>query len=93
VLNKAPGSVNVASAGGAHTLVLVVSHEQPGQRDLTTPGLRERITETLRARKEQLLRAAYLTALRSDADVVNYLARRLVESKGQPPAAPAPAAK
>ncbi len=93
VLNKAPGSVNVASAGGAHTLVLVVSHEQPGQRDLTTPGLRDRITETLRARKEQLLRAAYLTALRSDADVVNYLARRLVESKGQPPAAPAPAAK
>ena len=26
VLNKAPGTVNVASAGGAHTLVLVVAH-------------------------------------------------------------------
>ena len=93
VLKKAPGSVNVASAGGAHTLVLVVAHEQAGQRDLSTPGVRDRITEALRARKEQLLRAAYVTAVRSDAQVVNYLARRLVESQGKmpsvQPAAPA----
>ncbi len=88
VLNKSPGSVSVASGGGAHTLVLVVAHEQAGQRDLSTPGVRERISETLRARKEQLLRAAYLTAARGDAAVVNYLARRLVESKGQMPEAP-----
>ena len=95
VLNKTPGSVNVATSGGAYTLVLVVAHEQPGQRDLSTPGLRERISGTLRARKEQLLRTAYLTAVRSDAEVVNYLARRLVESKGQLPAAASttPAAK
>jgi peptidyl-prolyl cis-trans isomerase SurA len=85
VLNKAPGSVNVASANGAHTLVLVVAHEQAGQRDLSTPGMRDRITETLRARKDQLLRAAYLTAIRTDAKVVNYLARRLVEAKGVMP--------
>jgi peptidyl-prolyl cis-trans isomerase SurA len=85
VLNKAPGSVNVASAGGVYTLVLVVAHEQAGQRDLSTPGVRERISETLRSRKEQLLRSAYLTAARSDAAVVNYLARRLVESKGAMP--------
>ena len=45
VLNKNPGSVNVAAAGGAYTLVLVVAHEQAGQRDLSTPGLRERISE------------------------------------------------
>ena len=87
VLNKSPGSVNVAAAGGAYTLVLVVAHEQAGQRDLSTPGLRERISETLRARKEQLLRAAYLTAVRNDAVVANYMARRLVESKGQVPGA------
>jgi peptidyl-prolyl cis-trans isomerase SurA len=85
VLNKAPGSVNVASGGGAYTLVLVVAHEMAGQRDLSTPGVRERITETLRGRKEQLLRAAYLTAARNDAVVVNYLARRLLESKGAMP--------
>jgi peptidyl-prolyl cis-trans isomerase SurA len=85
VLNKSPGSVNVASAGGAHTLVLVVAHEQAGQRDLATPGVRDRITETLRGRKEQLLRMAYLTAIRGDADVVNYAARRLVEGSGTVP--------
>jgi peptidyl-prolyl cis-trans isomerase SurA len=85
VLNKAPGSVNVASAGGAHTLVLVVAHEPPGQRDLSTPGMKERITETLRGRKEQLLRLAYLTAARTDAKVENLLARRLIEAKGVAP--------
>jgi peptidyl-prolyl cis-trans isomerase SurA len=85
VLNKKPGSVSVASLDGGHTLVLVVSHEPAGQRDLSTPGVRERITDALRGRKEQLLRAAYLSAARNDADVVNYLARRLVESSGTLP--------
>lgn len=85
VLNKTPGTINVVSSGGAHTIVLVVGHEPAGQRDPSMPGVRERITETLRARKEQLLRTAYLTAIQTDAEVVNYLARRLVESQGKMP--------
>jgi peptidyl-prolyl cis-trans isomerase SurA len=85
VLKAEPGTVNVVSSGGAHTIVLVVAHQAAGQRDLSMPEVRENITETLRARKEQLLRAAYLTAVRSDAEVVNYLARRLVESQGKMP--------
>lgn len=92
VLKVTPGSARVVNQNGAYTIVFVVAHERAGQRDLSTPGVKERITETLRARKEQLLRAAYLTAARSDADVVNYLARRLVESQGKPPDA-APASK
>jgi hypothetical protein len=52
------------------------------------PQVRQRITETIRGRKEQLLRTAYLTAIRSDAAVVNYLARRLVQSQGKMPMAP-----
>ena len=49
VLNKGPGTVNVASAGnGAFTIVLVVSHEAAGQRDLATPGVKDQITKTLR---------------------------------------------
>jgi peptidyl-prolyl cis-trans isomerase SurA len=88
VLNKAPGTVNVVSAGGAHTMVLVAGHETAGQRDLSTPGVKDQISGTLRTRKEQLLRAAYLTSVRNDANVVNYLARRLVESSGQMPTAP-----
>ena len=80
---------------GVHSVVLVVAHEPAGQRDLSTPGVRDRITEGLKARKEQLLRAAYLTSVRSDAQVVNYLARRIVESQGKMPGTPpaAPVAK
>ena len=91
MLGKAPGSVNVAAAGGAYTLVLVVSREPAGQRDLSTPGVKERISETLRGRREQLLRMAYLTALRSDATVTNYLARRVADGTlTAASAAPAP---
>jgi peptidyl-prolyl cis-trans isomerase SurA len=91
VLKASPGTVNVVSAGGAHTIVLVLAHEKAGQRDLSMPAVRERITETLRGRKEQLLRAAYLTSLRTDARIVNYFARRLIEPQGQTPSL-APAA-
>ncbi len=92
VLNKEPGAVNVASSNGAFALVLVVAREQAGQRDLSMPAVKDGITETLRGRKDQLLRAAYLTAIRSDAQVVNYMARRLVESNGvMPTTTPLPA--
>jgi peptidyl-prolyl cis-trans isomerase SurA len=94
VLKKTPGTVSVVSAGGGHTIVLVAGHETAGQRDLSMPAVRDRITETLRSRKEQLLRAAYLTAAQSDAQVVNYFARRLVESHGKTPnSQPAPPSK
>jgi parvulin-like peptidyl-prolyl isomerase len=85
VLNVPPGTVKVVSDGGAHTIVLIVAHEQAGQRDLSTPAVKETITNTLKSRKEQLLRNAYLTAVRTDAKVVNYLARRLVETQGKAP--------
>ena len=85
VLKGKPGSATLVSGGGAHSIVLVVAHEQAGQRDLSTPGVRDRITESLRNRKEQLLRAAYLTVVRTDADVTNYLARRVVEANGKLP--------
>jgi hypothetical protein len=93
VIGKSPGSVNVVSSGGIHTLVLVVAHEPAGQRDLSTPGVKERITETLRGRKEQLFRTAYLTRVRGEAEVENYLAKRIVEGTaaampGLAPAAP-----
>lgn len=81
VINKNPGAVNVATANGAYTLVLVVAREPAGQRDLSTPGMRDRLTETLKGRKQQLMRMAYLTTIRGDAQVNNYLARRLLESK------------
>jgi len=86
VVGKSAGTVNVVSGGnGMFTIVLVVAHEAAGQRDLTTPGVKDQITATLKSRKEGLLRAAYLTSLRSDATIVNHLARRVVQAKGLPP--------
>jgi parvulin-like peptidyl-prolyl isomerase len=84
VIGQKPGTAKVASFDGAHRIVAVLAHEQAGQRDLSTPGLRDTITQTLKGRKEQLLRTAYLSAARSDANVVNHLARRLVASGGKP---------
>jgi hypothetical protein len=45
--------------------------------------VKDAITQTLKNRKEQLLRTAYLSAARGDAAVVNYQARRVVESSGK----------
>jgi parvulin-like peptidyl-prolyl isomerase len=83
VVGQKPGTVNLATSGGVHTIVAVIAHEQAGERNLSTPGVRERITETLKARKQELLRTAYLTAARGDASVVNHAARRVVETQGK----------
>ena len=83
VIGKTPGTVNVVTAGGIHTIVAVLAHEPAGERTLATPGLKDGITKTLKDRKEQLLRTAYLSAARGDAAVVNYAARRVVESQGK----------
>jgi peptidyl-prolyl cis-trans isomerase SurA len=94
VLAMQPGNAKVVSGNGAHTIIYVVARESAGQRDLSTPNVKQRITDTLKARREQLLRNAYLTVARTDADVVNYLARRVVQEQSQsaPPAASAPPA-
>jgi peptidyl-prolyl cis-trans isomerase SurA len=84
-MSTTPGSAKVVSQGGNHVIVLVMAREPAGQRELTTPGVRDRIMTTLKAQREQLLRAAYLAAARSDADVTNYLARKLVDSQGKVP--------
>src|SRR5262245_4609341 len=76
-----PGNVSVVSSNGAYTLVLLISKEAAGQRDLTTPGVRDDISNSLRDRKEQLLRAAYITVARNDAKIVNHLARQIVDAK------------
>lgn len=83
VIGQKPGSVSVATSGGVHSIVAVIAHEAPGERNLSTPGVREAITETLKTRKEQLLRTAYLSAARGEAEVVNHAARRVVESQGK----------
>ena len=86
VLKSEPGSVRVVSNAGAHTIVLFVAKDTAGQKDPSMPAVKDAITSALRGRREQLLRAAYLTAIRNDATVVNILANRLVDAEGQGPA-------
>lgn len=93
VLKMTPGTVSHVATGGGHTLVLLVAREEAGQRDPSMPGVRDGITSTLRTRREQLLRTAYLANATSDANIVNYLARQLVQSQGKAPAAAAAPAK
>jgi peptidyl-prolyl cis-trans isomerase SurA len=85
VLKAQPGSVNVVSAGGGHTIVLLVAREPAGQRDLGTPGVRDGIRELLQERRTQLLRLAYITTARNGADIVNNLARQIVQAQAPPP--------
>jgi peptidyl-prolyl cis-trans isomerase SurA len=91
VLKAQPGSVNVVSGNGAHTLVLLVAREAAGQRDLTMPSVKDGISTGLHDRKATLLQAAYLTAARNDAKIVNNLARQLLQAQGRMPSL-APAA-
>jgi peptidyl-prolyl cis-trans isomerase SurA len=92
VLQSEPGAVRVVSQGGAHTLVLYVAKDTAGQKDLSMPEVKTAIGNTLKQRKELLLRAAYLSAIRNDAVVVNHAAKRIVAATGQTPATIAPAA-
>lgn len=85
VLKSTPGTVSAVTGGGAHSLVLVVSKEEAGQRDLSTPQVRDGINNTLKQRREQLLRAAFLSAVRNDATVVNVIAKRVLETPGKLP--------
>jgi peptidyl-prolyl cis-trans isomerase SurA len=95
VLKSNPGTVQLVSQGGAHTIVLTVAKDKAGQKDLSMPEVKEAISTTLKGRREQLLRAAYLSAIRNDAVVVNQLARQVVASSGKVPslAPAAPGAK
>jgi hypothetical protein len=72
----------VVNQNGIRTIIYLVSQEKAGQRDLSAPGVKQQITDALKSRREQLLRTAYLTAARTDAQVTNYLARRVVDAQG-----------
>jgi peptidyl-prolyl cis-trans isomerase SurA len=85
VLTTAPGNIRTVSAPGGHTFVFVIAREDAGQRDLSHPVVKETITNAIREQREQVLRAAYLAAARNDIDVVNHLARIVVDAGGQLP--------
>jgi peptidyl-prolyl cis-trans isomerase SurA len=87
-----PGEVSqpISVRTGGYVIVKMLAKEQAGQRELSDPQVQQAIRETLRNRKEQLLRMAYLTEARDNAQVVNYLARQVLESAGKLPSPETP---
>jgi peptidyl-prolyl cis-trans isomerase SurA len=87
VLDTKPGQVSAVTLNGATTLLMVVAHEAPGQRELTTPSVHDSIRDNLKSRREQVLHAAYLAEARAGATVVNNLAQQIIATNGALPAA------
>ena len=103
VRSMEPGTASTLSIGQNYIVLMVVSREPAGQRDLGNATVRDGIRDLLRSRREQLLQQAYVTHARESATVDNHLARLVVETQGKVPgqvieappaaAAPAPAAE
>src|SRR5580704_562007 len=77
-----PGQVTgVVRTAEGYRVFKIYSKEPAGQRELTDPRVQQNIRETLINRKDQLLRAAYYELARDEAQVVNYLAQAVAQTK------------
>lgn len=83
VIQTAPaGQVTpVVKTAEGYRIFKIYSKEPAGQRELTDPRVQQNIRETLINRKDQLLRAAYYEVARDEAQVVNYLAQSVAQTK------------
>jgi peptidyl-prolyl cis-trans isomerase SurA len=83
VVQTAPaGSITpVVKTTEGYRIFKIYSKEPAGQRELTDPRVQQNIRETLINRKDQLLRAAYYEVARDEAQVVNYLAQAVAQTK------------
>lgn len=68
-----------------YELIKLLEREPPGQRELSDPKVQDTIRQRLRRQKRQLLEAAYLAQARDEAQVINYLARQILEVHRLPP--------
>lgn len=85
VARMEPGNINTLNVGGGYMILMMLAKEPAGQRELTTPSVKDGIRDLIKSRKQELLRVAYIQAARSDAKIVNVLAKQVVESLGKVP--------
>jgi len=85
VLRMQPGNIQTMTVNGAYTILMVLAREEAGQRDLNSPSVKDSISEGLQQRTQQLLQNAFLSDIRSEAKVVNYLARQVLDAQGKVP--------
>lgn len=80
-----PGTASTLSIGPNYVILMVVSQEPAGQRELGNATVRDGIRDLLLNRRQQLLQQAYVTHLRESATVHNHLVRQVVETQGKVP--------
>ncbi len=85
VVQMKPGELSTITSGGVATILALVRRQEPGQRDLSDPEVKEGIRSALKERRLQLLQGAFMTRMRNEATVVNYLARQIVDAQGKLP--------
>lgn len=84
VLALQPGEVSpVIKTPQAYFLLKLVNKEAAGMRDSTDPRVRKAIRDLLTNSQEQLLRTAFLTVVRDQARVTNYLAQDVLHQDGK----------
>ena len=78
-----PGEISpIIHTDSEFRIFRLISREPAGQRKFSDPRVQQSIRQTLRNRKDQLLRTAYTAMLRNEANVKNYLARRILTDFG-----------
>jgi peptidyl-prolyl cis-trans isomerase SurA len=83
VLSLQPGQTSPPiEAPDGISIFKLISREPAGQRELTDPRVQQGIRERLINRKDQLLRTAYIEVARSDAEVSNHYAERVLANQG-----------
>ncbi len=84
LLSLKPGEISpIIRTQEGYRILRLISREPAGQRELNDPRVQQTIRETLLNRKDQLLKAAYYEVARNEARVINYLARRVTQTKGK----------
>jgi peptidyl-prolyl cis-trans isomerase SurA len=82
VLNMTPGQVSpIIHTAEGYRLIKLISREMAGQRQLSDPRVQEEIRQELFQGKQQMLRSAFYEVARSEAKIVNYYAKSVLESR------------
>jgi peptidyl-prolyl cis-trans isomerase SurA len=83
VMTMKPGQVSTVTAGTQITILALVATQEPGQRELSDPEVKEAIRTGLKDRRTQLLQNAFMSRVRNESTVVNYLVKQVVDGVGK----------
>ena len=83
VMAMKPGQVSTVTAGTQVTILALVAVQEPGQRDISNTEVKEAIQKGLKDRRLQLMQNAFMSRVRDEATVVNYLAVQIVDGAGK----------